>query len=156
MVLLPHVVHNIESDSLSFGWGHHVNLGRDLLAAEIENIRWLLAATGDLLGPDVRQCLARTDRRAHRPLADGSAVIAHVALHHLLLGNHHLRNAEGAGQHAVVAGDAARLERGVDDSILALLDGIRWTDLRASRLVTVPAHVRGRADALFPLDESRS
>src|SRR5579864_4259130 len=153
MVLLPHVVHNIEGDGLSFSWGHHVNLGRNLLAAEIENICRLLPAIGNLLGPHVRECLARADGRAHGPLADGSAVIAHVALHHLLLGNHHLRNAEGAGQDAIVAGDTARFERGVDNTILALLDGIRRADLRTSRFVTMPAYVRGRADALFPFDK---
>src|SRR5437868_1063145 len=153
MVLLPHVVHNIEGDSLSFGWGHHVNLGRDLLAAEIENICRLLTTAGDLLWSNVRQCLARTDGRAHRPLANGSAVITHVALHHLLLGNHHLWDTKGAGQHTVVAGDASRFERGVDDSILALLDGICRTDLSARRLVTMPADVCGRADAFLPLDK---
>jgi hypothetical protein len=41
----------------------------------------------------------------------------------------------------------------VDDSILALLDGIRGTDLSARRLVTMPAYVCRRADTLFPLYE---
>src|ERR1700690_1732872 len=153
MVLLPHVIHYIQSDGLAFGWSHHVNLGRNFLAAEIENICRLLTAAGNVLWSNVRQCLARTDCRAHRPLADGSAVIAHIALHHLLLGNHHLRDTEGAGQHAVVAGDAARFERGVNNSILAFLDGIRRADLSAGGLVTMPAYVCGRPDALLPLDK---
>ena len=38
----------------------------------------------DALGRDERQRLARTDGRAHRALPDRRAVVAHVALHHLL------------------------------------------------------------------------
>src|SRR5205807_4124694 len=86
-------------------------------------------------------------------LADGRAVITHVALHHLLLRNHHLRDTEGASQHAVVTGDTARFERGVDDSIPTLLDSIGRADLSTGRLVTMPADVCGRAHAFLPLDK---
>src|ERR1035438_2707781 len=153
MLPLPHVVHNIQSDGFTFGWSHHENLGRDLLAAEMENIRWFLATIRNVFGPDVSQCLARTNGCAHGFLTDGSAVVAHVALHHLLLGNHHFWDAERAGYHAVVAGDAAGLEGRKDNPIFAFLNRIRWTDLRAGGFVTMPAYVGGRADALFPLDE---
>jgi hypothetical protein len=70
-----------------------------------------------------------------------------------LLGNHHFWDAERAGYHAVVAGDATRLEGRKDNSIFAFLNRIRWTDLCAGGFVTMPANVCGRADALFALDK---
>ncbi len=81
------------------------------------------------LGRHVGQRLARADGGAHRPLPDRRAVVAHVAFHHLLVFGS-LRNAERAGQHAVRAGDAARLERRLHDAVLALLDRVRRADLR--------------------------
>jgi hypothetical protein len=97
--------------------------------------------------------LTRADRRTHWPFAYGCPVIAHIALHHLLLGFHHLRYSERASEHAVVAGNAARLQRGMDDTILALLNCICGADLRAGRLVTVPTNVSCGRDALAALDE---
>src|SRR5581483_3863550 len=104
-VFLPHVVHHIESDGLAFGGGHHVDLGGNPLAAEIKDVRRPLAPPGNLFGWNVGQRLAGTDGRTHGPLADGSSVVAHVALHHLLLRFHHFRDSKRAGQHAVVAGN---------------------------------------------------
>ena len=58
-----------------------------------------------------------------------------------------LWDAERARQHAVRAGDAARLQRAADDAVLALLDGVRRADQRAGRLVAVHADHRHGGDA---------
>ena len=57
---------------------------------------------------------------------------------------HHLRDAERAGQHAVRAGDAARLERRLHDAVLGLLDGVGRADLGAGGVVAVHADRRAR------------
>src|SRR5215208_3494988 len=75
--------------------------------------------------------LAGANRRAHRAFASGCAVEAHVAFHHLLYLDSHLRDAEWTGQDAVVAGYAARLERRMYDAVFVLLDGVRRANLGA-------------------------
>ena len=80
-----------------------------------------------------RERAGRTDGRAHRPLAGAGAVVAHVALHHLVDVAVVLRHAERAGEHAVRAADAARLQRALDDAVRRLLDRVGRADLRADR-----------------------
>src|SRR6185312_16574400 len=123
------------------------------LLAKIKNVAGLLAAMGDVLRAHVGQRLAGTHGGAHGAFARRSAVVAHVALHHLLVLGNFLGNAEGAGQHAVPASDAARLERGVHHPIFTLLDGIGGTDLGASGIVAVPANVSRCADGLAAVNE---
>src|SRR6185295_154512 len=83
-------------------------------------------------------------RRAPRLQPDRRPVVAHVALHHQVHLGLHLRDAEGAGQNAVVARDAARLPGRVHDAVLGPLDGVGRTDLRAGRRVAVQTHHRHR------------
>ena len=81
-------------------------------------------AGGELLGvPNHSASLGRSRRTS----ASGrrGAVVAHVALHHLVVGREVLGHPERAGEHAVGAADAAGLERGLHDAVLVLLDGVR-------------------------------
>ena len=110
----------------------------------MEYVRRLLPPLGNLSGTNVGQRLARAHRRAHRPLANRRAVVAHVAFHHLLEFRKDLRNAEGAREHTVGAADAARLQGRLHNAVVAFLDRIRRADHRTSGLFTMPADVRGR------------
>src|SRR4029453_18798056 len=56
---------------------------------------------------------------------------------------HHLGHPEGAGQHAVRAGDAAGLQGRLHDAVLVLLDGVGAAHLGARGVGAVHAH-RGR------------
>src|SRR5262249_42483156 len=94
----------------------------------------------------------RTNRRAHRLLAGGRAVIAHVALHHQLLVFVNFRHAEWAGQHAVAARDAPRLARALNNAVAGPLDRIRRTDFRARRLLAMHANDRDGLHALRSFD----
>src|SRR5581483_5638615 len=87
---------------------------------------------------------ARANRGAHRPFADRGAIVTHVAFHHEFKIDLHLRHAEGTGQHAIVAGDTARLTGRLHHTVARPLDGIGRTDLRAGRRVTMHAHDRHR------------
>src|SRR5579883_915042 len=109
IAVLPHVIDNVECDSFTLCWRHHVNLCRDLLISEEKGVGRLLTAERNLFGFYVCERLAGAYGCAHRPFANRGAVVAHIAFHHLLLGNHHLGNAKWASEHAVVAGDAAWL-----------------------------------------------
>src|SRR6516165_6046890 len=107
---LPDMVENVERDRSSVARNHHVHLGRDTLFAEIENVNGLFAPPCDLFGAHVSERLAGTDRGTHGPLADGSPVVTHIALHHLLALGKDFRNPERASEHAVRTADAARLQ----------------------------------------------
>ena len=63
-----------------------------------------------------------------------------------------LRHAERAGEHAVRAADAARLERALHDAVRRLLDGVGRADLRADRVLAVHADLRRGLHAVAPLD----
>ena len=58
----------------------------------------------------------------------------------------------GTRQHAVRAGDAARLQSAADDAVLPLLDRIGRTHQRARRFVAVHADHRRRGDRVRPVD----
>src|SRR6185312_5487622 len=137
------------------GRGHHVDrpagvgdgtdLGGDVLVAEPPLVDQRPGARpGEVLRRAEPQRLARAHRRAHRLEPDAGAVVAHVALHHLVELGDVLGHAERAGQHAVRAPDAARLERRLDDAVLVLLDRVGWAHLGAGRVLAVHAlHRRG-------------
>src|SRR6185369_16257657 len=89
---------------------------------------------------------------AHRTPAGARAVVAHVALHHLIGIAVILGDAERTGQHAVRAADAARLERALDDAFGCLFDGVGGADLRANRVLAVHTDLGRRLHAVAPLD----
>ena len=62
----------------------------------------------------------------------------------------HLRHAERAGEHAVVAGDAARLAGRLHDAVAGPLDGVGRADLGAGRRVAVHADDRARSASSAP------
>src|SRR5690606_21039122 len=110
--------------------------------AELERVdrRGLRPQPCHLLARAERQRLARTYRCAPRLQADRRAVVAHVALHHQVHPRLHLRHAERTREHAVVAGNAPRLARGLHHAVLGALDGIGRTDLGARWRIAVHAH----------------
>ena len=63
-----------------------------------------------------------------------------------------LRHAERAGEHAVRAADAARLERRLHDAVLVLLDRVGRAHLGAGRVLAVHAHHRRRLGGGGPVD----
>src|SRR5579872_798381 len=153
MLLLPHVVHYVQCDGIALGGRHYEDFGCDLLLSKIENVGRLLAPSGNLFRSNVGKRLTGADGRAHWPFAYRCPVVTHIALHHLLLGFHHLRDSEGAGENAVAAGDAARLQGRMDDAVFILFDRIGGTDLGTGWLVTVPTDISGGCDALASFDE---
>src|SRR5262249_17735765 len=123
---------------------HHVDTRADDLRAELERVDRPRARTQplDLLVGAVMQRLAWTDRGAHRHQTYRGTVVAEVALHHQIHRRLHLGNAEGAGEHTVVARDAARLARRLDDTVLGALDGVRGTDFGTGGNVAMHADDR--------------
>ena len=108
----------------------------------------------DGLGRHVGQRLAGADRGAHGPLADRGAVVAHVALHHLLVvpaPASGMPNGQASTQfeQAMQRG----FERRLHDAVLALLDGVGGADLRAGGVVAVHADVGRGGDGLRAVDE---
>src|SRR5690606_23514181 len=93
----------------------------------------------DLLARAEEEGLAGADGGAHGLEADRGAVVAHVAFHHHLELGVHLGDAEGAGEHAVAAGDAAGLAGGLDDAVARALDSVGGADLGAGGRVAVHA-----------------
>src|SRR6185369_12144586 len=102
----------------------------------------------DLLARAEKERLAGTDRRAHRLLADTGPVVAHVALHHDLAIFVDLWNTERTGDHAVAAGDAARLARRLDDAVAGALDRVGRAHFGTGWLLAVHADHRHRLDAV--------
>src|SRR4029450_5982634 len=80
-------------------------------------------------------------------------VVAHVALHHDLAVLADLRHAERTGDHAVAAGEAARLSGRLAHPVAGALDRVGRADLGAGRLLAVHAHHRHGLDALGAVDE---
>ena len=121
---------------------HHIDLGRNRLLAELKTIdrRRARAQLLELLTRAEKERLAWTNRGAHRFLADRRAVVAQIALHHELQFRLHLRHAERASQHAVIASNAARLARRLHHAVFRALDRIRWTNFSAGRLIAVHAN----------------
>src|ERR1017187_8189985 len=154
MLTLPGVIGDIDGDGSGIRGRHHIDLGDDPLVAEPEGIYGLLAARGrDGFGLHIGQRLAGTDGGAHGALAYGSAVVAHVALHHLLVFRHQFRNPEGARQHAIGTADAARLERRAHNAVFVFLNRVCRANLGARGILAVPADVGGGGDALLAVPE---
>src|SRR5690554_2538014 len=65
----------------------------------------------------------------------------------------HLGNAERAGQHTVVAGDATRLSGRLNDTILRAFNRIGRADFGARGRVAMHAHDRCRLRRLSAVDE---
>src|SRR5262249_59420540 len=110
---------------------YHVDARVNDLGPELEGTyrRRARAHALDLLAGAVVQRLARADGGAHRHQAHRGAIVAQVALHHQVHRRLHLGHAEGAGEDAVVARDAARLAGRLHDAVLGALDGVRGADL---------------------------
>src|ERR1043165_4165380 len=90
---------------------HDGNLCRNSLVAKLKLIRRHRHRPElvDLFARSEKQRLAWADGGAHGLLANTGAVVAHVAFHHELLVFVNFGNTERTGQHAVAAGNAARL-----------------------------------------------
>src|SRR5262249_40139233 len=113
------------------------------LSTELERIdRRSTAPSAPLLHRPEVERLRGADRSAHGPFPDGGSVVTHVALEHLIGLGGVFGNAEGTGHDAVLAADAAGLQRGEHHTLRSLLDGIRRTDLRAGRVLAMHAHLR--------------
>src|SRR5262249_23428440 len=84
--------------------------------------------------------------------ADARPVVAHVALHHDFPVFVQLGHAEGTGDDAVAAGDAAWLARRLHDAVAGALDRVGRTDLRAGRLFAVHAYDRNGLNAFPAVD----
>jgi len=89
---------------------------------------------------------------AHWALANRSAIIAHIALHHLIESRYILGNAEGAGHDAVLAANAARLLRRLDNAVWGLFNGIRRTHLGTGRIFAVHTNLWGRLHGVCAVD----
>src|SRR5262245_43040625 len=121
----------------------HVHFGPHRLAAELPIAdRHALPRTFDVFPRRERERSGWAHGGAHRPFADAGAVIAHIALHHLIDLGPILGHAERTGQDAIRAADAARFERTLHDPIRRFLDGIGRADLRTDRVFAVHAHLR--------------
>ncbi len=81
----------------------------DFLVSELKHVGWFFPPSGNSVRPNIGKRLAGANRRTHRPLTYGRAVVAHVAFHHLLVFRKDLGDAEGTGEDAVRAADATRL-----------------------------------------------
>src|SRR5215475_1390459 len=125
-------------------WHHYVHFRLDDLSAELEGVERarLRPQPLDLISRAEKQCLAGTHRGAHRLFAHRGAVVTHVALHHQVHGGVHLRHTEGAGEHAVVTSDAARLTGGLHDPVFHTFDRIGRADLRAGGRFAMHAYHR--------------
>ena len=100
----------------------------------------------------VPQGLRRTHRGAHRFQAFRGAVVTHIAFHHLVERRDVLGDAKWAGVDAIGAANAARLQRGLDHTILVLLDGVGRTDLGAGRVLAMHADHGDGLSACHPVD----
>ncbi len=120
----------------------HHDLGCDRLIAELECVdRPRVRAQSFQFGARAKhQRLTGTDRCAHGLLPDGRAVVAHVAFHHQIHFCLHLRHAEGARKHAIVARNTTWFARGLNDSVARTLDRVGGTDFRARRRIAVHAN----------------
>src|SRR4051794_3738866 len=68
---------------LGFCRDHQVHLGVDGSAAKVELVYGLASSLfGDLFGSAEEESFRRAHGCAHRLLADGGAIVTHVALHH--------------------------------------------------------------------------
>src|SRR6185369_5955727 len=94
---------------------------------------------------------AGTNRGAHRLFADAGAVVAHVALHHQIELDLHLRHAKGTGEDAVRARDTTRFGGAVHHAAVVLLDGVGGTDPGARRIFAVHANDRRGLHARGPV-----
>lgn len=123
---------------------HHIDLRGYGLLSELKPIRGARSRTQFfyLFTLAKKKRLTRANGRAHGLLTDGSAVVTHITFHHELEFGLHLRNAERASKHAVIASDAARFARRLHYAVFCSLDGIRRTDFSARRRIAVHADDR--------------
>src|SRR5579875_264774 len=128
---------------------NHVVARLHTLTPEVEDIdrfRALFAASRQqpfLVGA-IEDGLCRADRRAHWPFALARAVIAQVALLHVVAVHMELGHTKGAGEAAVLAVDAARLIGTLHHAIGTDQDGLRGTDLRAGGQWVLAVHAQRR------------
>src|SRR5438128_1072546 len=106
-----------------------------------------------MLASGERQRAGRANSCAHRGAAGTGAVIAHVALHHLVDLSKVFRHAEGASHYTIRASDAARLQRTLHYAIRRFLDGVSGTHLSADGIFTVHADLRRGLNAVLTLDD---
>ena len=155
MRALPHVVDDVDGDRFGPRRRHHEDLRRDGLVPEAEHVRrHFPPGAGDRFGRNVGERLAGADGRAHGPLADRRAVVAHVALHHLLeLATIIFGTPNGQAstqlEQAMQRGFSDRLH----DAVLGLLDRVGGADLRAGRVVAVHADRRDRRDRVAAVEK---
>ena len=122
---------------------HRVHLGAHLLAAEHEvtDQRAAPRAANSSGVPNHSASLGHTD--AHIGFSRPRCGREHMS-HFIIwsISAYVLRHAERAGEHAVRAADAARLECRLHDAVLGLLDRVGRAHLRAGRVLAVHAHHR--------------
>jgi len=119
---------------------HYVDFGSNGFIAEAPFVDWnSLSGPFYLFKGGEGESLRGTDGGAHRPLAARSAVIAHVALHHLIELGVILGDSKRASQYAVRASDAPGFEGALHNTVLGLFYRIRWADASANRIMAMHA-----------------
>src|SRR5690554_1205419 len=106
----------------------------------------------DLLARPPEKRLAGADRGAPGFEALGGSVVAHIAFHHQIGARVHLGHPERAGEHAVIAGDAARFSGGLDHSVGGALNGIGRANFGTGRRIAVHADHRHGLRRLLAVD----
>lgn len=146
-------IEDIERQGGDLGSGHHVDLGFHSLGAKVELTGGrFLAVLFHVITGAIVEGAAGADCGAHGFFAHAGAIVTHVALHHEIELGLHLGDTKRTGQHAVGAGHAARLGRGVDLAFVVLLDGICGADLGAGGILAVHADNGGGLDASGAVD----
>lgn len=139
--------------AFSSGGHHETNFGADRSVPENEFIDGSASpAGGDLFGGTVHEGLGWTDRGTHRLLADRSAVVAHIAFHHLINLGQVFGDSERAREDTVGASDAPGFERALHHSVRRSFDRIRGADGGAGRLVAVHADDWRRLHSIVAFD----
>src|SRR6266568_3153067 len=101
-------LHQPNVDPRHFTRNHNVDLRLHFLCSELPTVDGnALASSLDFFHGGVCQCTRGADRRAHGLFADATAVVTHVAFHHLIDAAHVFRYAEGTGKNAIGTADAS-------------------------------------------------
>src|SRR5262249_44941852 len=105
---LPQVISNIDINLVATGGGHEKYLGPHDLISEPHRVDRSLPSLRYFFPAQIGEGLTWAHRRTHGTLAHRGSVVAHVALHHLLVFGYDLRNPEGTRKHTIRTCDAAR------------------------------------------------
>ena len=128
---------------------HHEHLGRDVsrcrTGTSLTGTSRRVCARSSAGGTKASAWLGQTVAHIGR-LPDRRAVVAHVALHHLLELDVHLRDRRTGRPARSWSRRCSAASARLHDAVLALLDRVGRADQRAGRLVAVHADHRHRGD----------